>query len=194
MTGRFPPRAPFLAVLALAAGCATAPPGPVHNPIAPGTDAAARRLILDLLVETNEVRATHAAPALEPDAALTRAAQAYARELAARGELDHWSPIPGHASPLDRMRAVGAKVGKWGENLALSEHYRDGQVPYAMLGGWLDSPGHRVNLLNPDYVLTGIGMERGRDGQWYAVQLYAGPPSPEKMIPRVLPSTPRPGG
>lgn len=183
---------PLLLLGTAAAACGTPAPGMPYPVAAPGTDPAARGLVTLLLTEGNELRAVHAAPALEPDPLLTRAAQLYAEELAERGALDHHSPTPGRATPLERMRAMGAKVGKWGENLALAEHYRDGQVPFAMLGGWLRSPGHRVNLLNPAYVSTGIGMSRDPAGRWYAVQLYAGPPAPEKTIRRFLPPPPDP--
>jgi uncharacterized protein YkwD len=41
-----------------------------------------------------------------------------------------------------------------------------------MVGQWLDSPGHRANLLSSRYSLIGVGAAQARDGSWYGVQVF----------------------
>ena len=38
--------------------------------------------------------------------------------------------------------------------------------------GWMHSPGHRANILNPDYTLMGIGARKGHNGRWYVAQVF----------------------
>jgi uncharacterized protein YkwD len=66
---------------------------------------------------------------------------------------------------------VGVSRPSLAENLHRSFGYND---PAAVaVDGWLKSPGHRRNLLNPNFRLTGIGVARARDGTWYAAQIFA---------------------
>jgi uncharacterized protein YkwD len=38
--------------------------------------------------------------------------------------------------------------------------------------GWMNSDGHRANILNPAYRLMGIGARKGHDGRWYVAQVF----------------------
>jgi uncharacterized protein YkwD len=40
---------------------------------------------------------------------------------------------------------------------------------------WWYSPGHRENLLNPDYTESGIGVAQAADGAWFVTQIFATP-------------------
>ena len=55
-------------------------------------------------------------------------------------------------SPFDRMRAAGYSGGLMGENIAAGY-----PSPKAVVEGWIDSPGHRANLLRADFEHIGIG-------------------------------------
>jgi uncharacterized protein YkwD len=59
------------------------------------------------------------------------------------------------------LRAVG-------ENVA--EGYLTGHS--VVNNGWMNSPGHRANILNPTYRLMGIGARKGADGRWYVSQVF----------------------
>lgn len=59
------------------------------------------------------------------------------------------------------LRAVG-------ENVA--EGYPSGRS--VVNDGWMNSPGHRANILNPAYRLLGIGARKGHDGRWYVAQVF----------------------
>jgi len=125
-----------------------------------------------VLREANQVRGERGARRLVTDPALTRAAIAYAQELARRGEIEHLSPTPGRRTFRQRIAAAGAYPRVGGENLA-----RLTSAPSSLgrrtVSAWLRSPGHRVNLLDPIFTRTGVGVWLGGDGVWYIVQIYA---------------------
>jgi uncharacterized protein YkwD len=129
-------------------------------------------LVEGVLREANAARRQHGSGILVVDAALTRAAGAYARELAGRGEIEHLSPTPGRRTFRDRIEAAGARARLGGENLARLTS-SPALLPERTVGAWLRSPGHRVNLLDPLFSRTGIGVWLGGDGVWYVVQVYA---------------------
>lgn len=84
-------------------------------------------------------------------------ARAYSRTMFAEGYFSHIDN-QGH-NPFDRMRAGGVSFGSAGENLALA--------PTLQLAhnGLMNSPGHRANILSPDYRTVGIGIiDGGRYG------------------------------
>jgi uncharacterized protein YkwD len=58
-----------------------------------------------------------------------------------------------------------------GENVASNSFPRT-VVARIVVRGWLDSPGHRRNLQG-NYALTGIGVVRSANGEYFATQLYA---------------------
>ena len=65
-------------------------------------------------------------------------------------------------SPLRETQA-------WAENLAF------GFDPAAVVGGWMASPGHRANILNPTYTETGVGFALDRSGRRYYAQVFGRP-------------------
>lgn len=127
-----------------------------------------------VLAEVNRERRRRGAQPLVMDARLNRAAERYARELAARREIEHVSSTPGRRTFRQRIHAEGGRARIAGENLArLSAS--PAKMPQRTLRAWLRSPGHRSNLLDPSWRRTGVGVWQGRDGVWYIVQLYATP-------------------
>ena len=54
-----------------------------------------------------------------------------------------------------------------GENVAYG--YATGR---AVVRGWMDSPGHRANILEPRFRLLGMAARRSDDGRWYAAQVF----------------------
>jgi uncharacterized protein YkwD len=125
-----------------------------------------------VLRESNATRRQHGSGLLVEDAALSRAAVAYARELAGRGEIEHVSPTPGRRTFRERFEAEGARARLGGENLArIPAPPRI--MPDRVVKAWLRSPGHKMNLLDPIFSRTGTGVWLGGDGVWYVVQVYA---------------------
>ena len=125
-------------------------------------------LRVGLWTTTNEARAESGLPPLARDEGLARAAQAHAEENAARGVLDHGSPDPTRDTPLERIGLAGVALVEVGENLALEPR---SDVVNLVVQGWMGSPPHRANLLDPDFTHVGFGAASGAGGV-YVVQLF----------------------
>jgi uncharacterized protein YkwD len=152
MHGRRPAIA--LAALALCATAGTATS--VARTAPPGRSAAE----VGLLVEMNAARVANGLPRLRRSAILARPARAHSSALVAKGELDHDGP---NGEPFwKRLVAAGFPRGRWmGENLALmpSCDYEPAEVVQM----WLDSPGHRANLLSRKFRVVGVGVASDAD-------------------------------
>ncbi len=90
---------------------------------------------------------------LQPDPELTRVARAHSRDMFARGYFSHVSPD--RDDPFDRMREAQVRYLVAGENLALAR-----TLPAAHQG-LMESPGHRANILRPQFGRVGIGVLDG---------------------------------
>jgi uncharacterized protein YkwD len=117
---------------------------------APAPDRAAASAMRDAV---NFVREYHGLVPLALDIDLSRAAQGHAEELARRGELSHrgldGSRLGNHLREVDYPYSVAA------ENLAAGPPEADGAVIL-----WLNSPGHRRNLLLEGVTAIGVGYAR----------------------------------
>jgi uncharacterized protein YkwD len=133
------------------------------------------RLAADLLAESNRTRGTAGLPALSGCAELDSAAEEYARELAARQVLDHSSAVAGRENVGLRVAAVRVNWTQVAENLFSYTGAASDQLARRTIMAWLNSPGHRENLLDRTYTHTGLGVARDVDGTWYVVQLYVQP-------------------
>ncbi len=103
---------------------------------------------------TNQERAAQALPALVTNERLTKAAQAKADDMAARGYFSHTTPEG--RTPWYWLEQAGYSYGQAGENLAVN-YYESETVTTA----WMQSPAHRANILRPEFSEIGIGVARG---------------------------------
>ena len=87
------------------------------------------------------------------NAKLRDLARAYAKDMLERGYFSHYNPEG--ESPFDRMANAGITYRAAGENLALAPNVTIAHQ------GLMDSPGHRANILSPDYRKVGIGVVDG---------------------------------
>ena len=116
-----------------------------------------------LLAMANEARRSAGAPPLAWDASLASAALAHCQIMAAEGPIAH--RYRGEADPAGRAAAAGAHFSLIEENVAAAasaERVQD---------GWMNSPEHRENLLNPAVDRVGIAVVERR-GFLYAVADY----------------------
>ena len=100
---------------------------------------------------------------------LTDAADRHTRDQAAVGDIYHFSP--NGTGPGERIAATGYPFSSWGENVAAG--YR---TPEAVMAGWMNSPGHCRNILNPGYTELGVGyLETTTSYRFWWTQKFARP-------------------
>ncbi len=110
----------------------------------------------------NEERAKRGLKALKSHPQLEKAAQNYTRAMVRQGFFDHVSP--GGSTLLSRVRRGtrylhGARRYSLGENIAWgSGNYA---TPRETVQGWMESSGHRTNILNRRFKHIGIGVVAG---------------------------------
>ena len=124
------------------------------------------------LAGVNAIRAEHGLDPLEHDAGLAGLARDYSEEMVRR---DFFSHTGADGSTLDQ-RASGLSYKFIAENLHKSKGYDD-PVPVA-LDGWMDSPGHRKNILGSRYTHSGVGVAVAEDGNVIFTQLFMLPLNP----------------
>ncbi len=115
-------------------------------------------LELEVLRLTNLERARVGLPPLAWDARAYAAAQRHAKDMLERAFFSHVNPEGLDAA--DRMRQAGVLEVTVGENLAFFENVPDAEVPREAVRGWMESPGHRANLLSAEFTHVGIAMAR----------------------------------
>ena len=117
-----------------------------------------------LFAMANQARSQNGAGPLKWDGALAEAARQHCLRMAAEGPISH--RYGGEADLPDRAGQAGAHFSMVEENVAL------GPTPAEIHDGWMHSPGHRSNLLNPEVDRIGIAVVASR-GELYAVQDFA---------------------
>ena len=148
--------------------------GCAHAREEPGGDVrAAERATLCLLNAERRVRGLRE---LRPETRLRRAALRHSRDMVEREFLEHVNPDGvGHAERIVRAGYPLGARSVAGENLAAGE--RDASTPAVIVDGWMHSPGHRRNILRPEFRLIGIGIvprfEGGGAGGTYTTE-FAG--------------------
>jgi hypothetical protein len=123
-----------------------------------------KQLIFQLL---NQHRAENGLAPLTWDPALARAAQAHAQVMAQQGGTGIEHQYPGEADLMTRTTQAGAHFGTVAENIAATS----GRLT-EIDDGWMHSPGHRANILNPQFTAVGIAIVQGQ-GLTYAVEDFA---------------------
>lgn len=107
-----------------------------------------------MLEMVNRERAAAGLRPLAPDPELTEVARKHSTDMFARGYFSHNTPEG--LDPFDRMRAGGVQYRTAGENLALAPTLTIAH------NGLMNSPGHRANILRPEFGRVGIGIMDGR--------------------------------
>lgn len=119
---------------------------------------------------TNQQRQTQGLTTLARNTTLDAAAQNKVDDMFARQYFEHESPTG--EGPADVVDGVGYSYIRVGENLALGNFESD----EALVQAWMDSPGHRANILDSGFQEIGIAASVGTfEGQrvWLAVQTFA---------------------
>ena len=141
------------------------------------SDAAVRARVIELVnaARTNGRRCGSerfgAAPPLEDSRELDDAAFDHARDMARRKFFDHRGSDG--SQPKDRVHRAGYLSRLTGENIAYGPESAE-----EVVAGWLASPGHCENIMEPAFRDIGVGIATGRRrGQFYWVQTFGAPRS-----------------
>lgn len=124
---------------------------------------------------SNAFRQSQGQPPVAPEPKLTAAARAFAAYMA---ETDRYGHEADGREPSQRAQAQGYDFCLVAENIAM--FYSSAGIDTEALAekfvqGWIDSPGHRRNLLSAGAVDIGVGIAQGPAGRYYAVQMFGRP-------------------
>ncbi|MEW1777639.1 CAP domain-containing protein [Streptomyces sp. NPDC086777] len=135
---------------------ATMAPVKTAAPVTSSEEAVVEAEVLKLV---NEERAKVGCSALSASSSLTKLAEGFSDDMAARNFFDHTDPDG--KTPWDRAAAAGiSNLG--GENIA-----RGQATAQAVMDAWMNSEGHRANILNCDFKTLGVGVHFGEGGPWW---------------------------
>ena len=113
----------------------------------------------------NKERNAAGLSALAENSRLSEVAQAKAEDMMKNGYFSHISPTYG--IPFEMMKTFGIAYKSAGENIAKGQ-----KTPAAVMNGWMNSSGHRTNILNASYEQIGAGFCKDSSGVAYWVQMF----------------------
>ncbi len=154
-------------LLAVLMGCP--PEGVPAAAFAPVPGVSAEVLAMEQLAHSmiNDERARDGdAPLILRDD-LRRVARAHSEDMVARNFFDHTNPD--NETPWDRMRAAGITWSSAGENIAWNNYANQAEIA---VQGWMNSTGHRNNILNGGFTHTGMGVAFDGAGGAYFTQVF----------------------
>ena len=137
---------------------------------------------------TNSARAQRGLPLLRTDAVLMRIANDRSFDLIARDYFSHYDPQTGQEPLLRYLQAYGYAYQYAGENIAelkngagwvppgltVAARYGPDDLASKFVTDWLNSPGHRADIVNTRYRRTGVGLSVDREGhRIVAVQVFS---------------------
>lgn len=126
---------------------------------------------------TNEFREREGRSTVEKNEELEAAAQYFADYMARTGRYGHTAD---GSQPSARAEKHGYDYCLVSENIGYqysSTGFEADALAKQFTQGWIESPGHRENMLDRDVVDTGVAVARSDDGTYYAVQMFGRPSS-----------------
>ena len=137
-------------------------PGQVLN--IPKTDTAVVNYENEVIRLVNEIRVKNGLNPLISDWELSRVARYKSQDMKDNNYFSHTSPVYG--SPFNMMKKFGISYKTAAENIAKGQ-----KTPQAVVNSWMNSSGHRANILNPSYKKIGVGYVAGGN---YWTQMFVG--------------------
>ena len=135
-------------------------PGDVIN--IPSVDSSVLAYEKEVVRLVNAERVKNGLPTLTQDWELSRVARYKSQDMRDRGYFSHTSPTYG--SPFQMMKSFGISYKSAGENIA-----KGYKTPAAVVSGWMNSSGHRANILNSSFTHIGVGFVTGG---YYWTQMF----------------------
>lgn len=116
----------------------------------------------------NIERAKNGLKPLRENWELSRVARYKSNDMKDQGYFSHTSPIYG--SPFKMMKDFGISYSYAGENIAMGQ-----RTPEEVMKAWMNSPGHRQNILNSNFTEIGVGYAVNERGTPYWTQMFRRP-------------------
>lgn len=113
----------------------------------------------------NRERISRGLPVLSYDAELCRLARLKSQDFINKKYFAHQSPTYG--SPFEMLKNNGIKYTSAGENIAKGQ-----PTPVSVMNAWMNSPGHRGNILSTAFTKIGVGAAKDAGGNLYWTQLF----------------------
>ena len=130
----------------------------------PLTDSSVREYETEVIRLVNEIRKQNGLSALTEDWELSRVARYKSQDMKDNNYFSHTSPVYG--SPFTMMRNFGISYRSAAENIAKGQ-----STPQAVVNAWMNSSGHRANILNSSYTKIGVGYVKSGN---YWTQMFIG--------------------
>ena len=114
----------------------------------------------------NIERAKAGLPTLTIDAPLSKIATLKSEDMVTNDYFSHTSPTYG--APWDMAKEFGYSYRSFGENIAYGQ-----RTPEEVVTAWMNSPGHKANILNKQYTNIGAGIAKDANGRIYWVHMFS---------------------
>jgi len=116
----------------------------------PGTDSTVLSYESEVIRLVNDIRVKNGLKELAYDWQLSRVARYKSQDMKNNNYFSHTSPVYG--SPFQMMKSFGISYTAAAENIAKGQ-----RTPKAVVDAWMNSSGHRANILNSNYTKIGVG-------------------------------------
>lgn len=116
----------------------------------------------------NIQRSRNGLPALTKNWQVSRVARYKSQDMINRNYFSHTSPTYG--SPFKMMESFGIRFSAGGENIAYGQ-----RTPQEVVNAWMNSPGHRANILSRSFTQIGVGAAKKSNGTLYWTQMFIKP-------------------
>lgn len=131
----------------------------------PGEDQTAQSYTYEVVKLVNAERAKAGLQPLKENWELSRVARYKSQDMIDKNYFSHTSPTYG--SPFQMMKDFGISYQAAGENIAAGQ-----RTPSEVVQAWMNSEGHRKNILSPSYTEIGVGYVKGGSYGHYWTQMF----------------------
>lgn len=131
----------------------------------PGANHTAESYTYEVVKLVNQERSKVGLPPLKENWELSRVARYKSEDMIEKNYFSHTSPTYG--SPFQMMKDFGISYQAAGENIAAGQ-----RTPAEVVEAWMNSEGHRKNILSPTYTEIGVGYVKGGSYGHYWTQMF----------------------
>ncbi|MFA5602934.1 MAG: LysM peptidoglycan-binding domain-containing protein [Bacilli bacterium] len=137
----------------------------INIPKVPSEPSDIKALETEVIRLVNTERTKVGSPPLTPNNELNRVARIKSEDFVKNNYFSHNSPTYG--TPFDMLRSFGITFTAAGENIAKGQ-----RTAQEVMNTWMNSSGHRANILNPTYNQIGVGVARDNNGNLLWTQIF----------------------